>query len=39
MLWYSIKVPQRGASDEYPQHKFFSEEKEHIDTFYFEKKK
>ena len=35
---YSLEVPQRGASNEYPQHMFLSRSKKNIDTFWLKKK-
>ena len=37
MLWYSLEVPQRGASNEYPQHMFSSRNKKDISIFSDEK--
>ena len=34
---YSVEVPQRGASNEYPQHMFSSRNKKNIDTFWLKK--
>ena len=28
ILWYSLEVPRRGASNEYPKHTFLVEKKE-----------
>ena len=33
MLWYSLEAPQRGASNEYPQHMFLSRNKKDIRIF------
>ena len=30
MLWYSLEVPQQGASNEYPEHMFSSRNKKNI---------
>ena len=30
MLWYSLEVPRRGTSNEYPQHMFSSRNKKNI---------
>ena len=30
MLWYSLEVPQQGASDEYPQRRFSWRDKKNI---------
>ena len=38
MLWYSIEAPQRGTSNEYPQHMFLLRNKKNIDTFWLKKK-
>ena len=37
MLWYSLEVPQWGASNEYLQHMFSSRNKKNIDTFWLKK--
>ena len=37
MLWYSLEVPRRGTSNEYPQHMFSSRNKKNIDTFWLKK--
>ena len=34
MLWYSLEAPHRGASNEYPQHKFLSRNNKNIDIFW-----
>ena len=31
---YSLEVPWRGTSNEYPQHMFLSRKKKNIDTFW-----
>ena len=36
MLWYSLEAPQRGASNEYPQHMFSLRNKKDIDIFQME---
>ena len=33
MLWYSLEVPRRSASNEYPQHMFSSRNKNNISNF------
>ena len=33
ILWYSLEVPRRGASNEYPQHMFLSRNKKDISIF------
>ena len=37
MLWYSLEVPHRGTSNEYPQHTFSSRNKKNINTFWLKK--
>ena len=41
ILWvycgYSLEVPRRGASNEFPQHMFLSRNKKNIDTFWLKK--
>ena len=37
MLWYSLEVPRRGASNEYSQHMFLSRNKKNIETFWLKK--
>ena len=34
---YSLEVPHRGTSNEYPQHMFSSRNKKNIDTFWLKK--
>ena len=33
LLWYSLEVPHRGASNEYPQHLFLLTNKKDISIF------
>ena len=33
MLWYSLEAPRRGASNEYPQHKFWWRNKKDLSIF------
>ena len=37
MLWYSLEAPQRGASNEYPQHMFSWRNKKKYQYFWIEK--